>query len=184
MIRYYLDSNVFRVIKPTHRTHDAELLSLLNRLKGKVLFCYSDCHLDDLKNSEPLLRDLDLELIGGYVEDNYLSRDPISKQSTSYLATPLEAFNGKNYALYDQLLSTGFNRDLIFKDLDEANPLTSSLKGLLKTYFSLPISSIGNVADTSNYDAVQKAWLDKVVPGYNTTITLRDVMNGATAYKS
>lgn len=184
MIRYYLDSNVFRIIKPIHRTHDAELLNLLNRLKGKVLFCYSDGHLDDLKNSEPLLRNLDLELMGSYVEDNYLSRDPISKQSTSYLATPLEAFNGKNYALYDQLLSTGFNLDLIFKDLDEANPLTNSLKGLLKAYFSLPISAVGDVADTSNYDSVQKAWLDKVVPGYGPSMTLDALMNGATAYSS
>ena len=82
MIRYYLDSNIYRVLKPNHPSHDPDLLHFIKQLKSIGLFIYSDAHLDDLKESQESYRNQDLELMGEYVQDNYLSRDPIKK---SYL---------------------------------------------------------------------------------------------------
>jgi hypothetical protein len=52
MIRAYLDSNIFQVIKESHPYHQPGLRVAIDNLKDKLLYCFSDAHLADLKNSE------------------------------------------------------------------------------------------------------------------------------------
>ena len=51
MMRIYCDSNIYRYLNSAHPSHSAELLNLFEILKDKILFTFSDAHLDDLKDS-------------------------------------------------------------------------------------------------------------------------------------
>jgi hypothetical protein len=72
MLRIYLDSNVYRYIKPKHPSFNKDLNSLMDALAGELLFIYSGAHLDDLKTSVDPYRTEDLKLMEKYVNTNYL----------------------------------------------------------------------------------------------------------------
>ena len=104
MFRFYLDNNIFQLIKSPHPSFNQSLLNLMNELKGKVLFCFSDAHLEDLKGSVKSYRDEDLLLMEQYVGDNYFSTD-INQHFEIFLATPNEAYEGKNFSAVDDFFA-------------------------------------------------------------------------------
>ena len=79
MLRVYFDSNIFRALKKGNQ-FNKNLFEVTNSLKGKLVYCFSDAHLDDLKGSLEEYRKTDLSLMEDYVQDNYFSYNPISKK--------------------------------------------------------------------------------------------------------
>jgi hypothetical protein len=182
MLRVYCDSNVFRILKSTHPFHKKELHETFEVLREKLLFCYSDAHLDDLKESKSEYRDIDLEFMGGYVKDNYFSYDPIkSKQFECYLATPTAAFAGKDYDEAKRALENPFDFDHLTKYLDDT-PELKALSNVMNAYFDLPIAAFGSTFDNSKIDEKGKKWMEKIMPGYYPMMSLREFMNSVTPF--
>src|ERR671913_2123074 len=122
MLRVYFDSNIFRALKQGNQ-FNKNLFEATNNLKEKLVYCFSDAHLDDLKDSPEEYRRNDLLIMENYVQDNYFSYNPISKHFECLLATPQEAFNSKDYEAYDNAIKNPFDFDDIFKDIDESPEL-------------------------------------------------------------
>jgi hypothetical protein len=167
---------------PAHPYHKEELHETFEVLKDKLLFCFSDAHLDDLKESKPDYRDRDLEFMGRYVSDNYFSYDHIkSKQFECYLATPKQAFDGKDYDEAKRALENPFDFDHLTKGMDDSLEL-SALSKLMNAYFDLPISAFGVGFDTTVMDEKGNEWMEKIMPGYNHMMNLRDLMTSLTPF--
>lgn len=183
MHRVYCDSNVFRVIKPEHPYFSLELLKALSDLKDCLLFIFSDAHLDDLKNSRyKEKKDADLQLIGEYCKDNYFSYDHAKEKTLQiYLASPIEAFYSKDFKAAEKALSEPYDIDTLFDDLGN-DPNLQVLKGLMKSYFDLPISLFGNTIETSSFDGKTKSLYDKMLPGYSSDMSIGNFINSFMPY--
>ena len=182
MMRIYCDSNIYRYLNSAHPSHSAELLNLFEILKDKILFTFSDSHLDDLKDSVKEYAEKDLGLMGTYVKDNYFLHDLIKDKGTGpYLATPLEAFQGKDYDAYNKTLENPFDIDSLLSGLDEF-PEGKLMKDLLKTYYQLPIGALSGNLDTVTVDEKNKSLFDKLMPNYSPKMSLQDFMNGMWPY--
>ena len=70
MLRIYCDSNIFRIIKPSHPFYKPDLHGMLEELKDTFLFIFSEPHLDDLSDSIVSFRDEDLRVMEKYVHNN------------------------------------------------------------------------------------------------------------------
>lgn len=180
MLRVYCDSNIYRYLNPLHPSHNSDLLSFFKCLKDKMLFTFSDAHLDDLKDSVMEYAEKDLLLMGEYVKDNYFMHDFISKKRTSpYLATPLEAFKNKNYEAYRNVLENPFDLDSLFKEFDDI-PMGPMIKNLVKKIYDAPISIFG----TANKELTPRdqELMRKFSPNYHDTMTLNELMNDMWPY--
>ena len=144
-----------------------------------MLFSFSDAHLDDLKDSPRHYVEADLLLMGKYVNDNYFMHDLIREKKTiPYLATPIVAFNDKDYEAYDQVLKNPFDLDNLFKELDDT-PYTEVIKGALKSVYEMPLPHI-DIDDKSDLKA--KEFTDKVIPSYNENMNISDLMTDIWPY--
>jgi hypothetical protein len=177
MIRIYCDSNIYRYLNPKHPSYNNELKDVFDSLKGKMLFTFSDAHLDDLKGSPTELAEADLLRMGEYVDDNYFMHDLVTEKRTGpYLATPLEAFRGKNYNAYDQVFEDPFNIDKLF-DVFGDDEYAGALKDLLKLFYNVPISIWGNGFNTAIADPSSIQLFNKFSPNYNSEMTLGEFIN-------
>ncbi len=182
MIRVYCDSNIYRYLKQEHQSHSPELLDVFESLKDKMLFTFSDAHLDDLKDSILEYAEEDLLLMGKYVKDNYFMHDFIQDKATSpYLATPLEAFKGKDYDVYRKTLENPFDFDSLLGDLDDF-PEGKLVKQLMKSMFSLPIGALTGQHNTANISADGKDLISKMIPDYDPSMSLQEFMNSMWPY--
>jgi hypothetical protein len=170
------------MLKPEHPSFNRSLSDFLNDLKGKVLFIYSDAHLDDLRKSEKSFRDTDLKLMDTYVNDNQFSRDPIKKKFECRLATPFDAFYAMDNEAYDNIIANPFDIDSLFKDLD--GPEGELLRETFNSIMSTPINLYGVNFDKTKVGDEEKRILNKMIPGYSANMTLRDVMHGIMPYAS
>lgn len=185
MDRIYCDSNVFRILKPDHPFQKPELHNTFEELKDKFLFIFSDAHLDDLSESLADYRDKDLEFMGRYVMDNYFSFDHVKeKRFICYLATPKEAFEGKDYEAVRRFEKDPWNFDNLFPD-DPENPELNEINKLLKSYFELPILALGATDyDESKMDEKSKNFMNQVLPGYNSMMSMRELMESASPFSA
>lgn len=182
MLRIYCDSNVYRILMPSHRFHKKELDVAFEALKDKFVFCFSDAHLDDLKDSKPEYRDKDLEFMGKYVKDNYFYYNHIGKKGFEcYLATPGEAFAGKDYEAAQDALSNPLDIASLLEDADDSREVKMAVN-FLKSYFDLPIAALGGTIDTTLMDEKSKKWMDKILPGYNPFMSIKEMMNSMTPF--
>ncbi len=182
MVRVYCDSNVFRVLMPSHPYHKRELLATMQALKDIFIFCFSDAHLDDLKNSKEEYRNKDLEFMEQYVRNNYFSYNHVGEKGFNcYLATPKEAFAGKDYEAAKRVLADPFDIDHLFDGFDDT-PDVKMMSDLLKSYFSLPVAAFGNAIDTSAMDEKNKEWMNKIMPGYHPLMSIGDLMKSITPF--
>lgn len=171
-----MDSNVFRYVKPNHPSYNSELHSLIEELKDQVLFIFSDAHLDDLRNSSKQYKLNDLSLMGSYTKDNFFTRNPISNEVTCKLLNPLEADSLIDDDVYNTSLKNPFNFDDLLKDLDDSS-LGKAAKDLLNSVFNSSIASLGTELDTSNINDDNRHYFDKMFPGYDPNMSLKDFMN-------
>lgn len=177
MIRIYCDSNIYRYLKPGHPSYNPELTDVFEVLKDKMLFTFSDAHLDDLKNSDFKYAEQDLLLMGNYVKDNYFMHDFIDdKQTGPYLATPLEAFSGKDYNAYENTLNNPFDTDNLFNGLDDF-PQGKLMKQLMTSFLDMPVGLLSGQHSTADIKPSDKALLDKVFPNYNPMMSFRELMD-------
>jgi hypothetical protein len=177
MIRVYCDSNIYRYLNPKHPSYSSELKDVFDSLKGKMLFTFSDAHLDDLKDSQPEFAEADLLRMGEYVDDNYFMHDFVNEKRTGpYLATPLKAFKGKNYNAYDKVFENPFDIDKLFEEFSE-DDFTESLKGMLKSFYNLPVGIWGSGFNATITDPNSKQLFDKFSPNYNSEMTLGEFIN-------
>lgn len=184
MDRIYCDSNVYRILKPDHPYHKPELHMAFEDLKDKLLFIFSDAHLDDLSESLPDYRDRDLDFMGKYVKDNFFSFDHVSKKRFQcFLATPKEAFNGKDYTAVRKFERDPWNFDNLFPD-DPDMPELNALNKLLKSYFDLPIAALAPPIDTSSLDEKNKEWMDRILPGYHPGMSMRELMESMSGFSA
>lgn len=182
MIRVYCDSNIYRYLKQSHPSHSPELIDVFESLKDKMLFTFSDAHLDDLKDSILEYAEDDLVFMGKYVKDNYFMHDFIQDKARSpYLATPIEAFKGKGYDAYRNTLENPFDIDSLLGDLDDF-PEGKLMKQLMKSMFSLPIGALTGQYDTADISANGEDLIGKMIPDYNPTMSLQEFMNGMWPY--
>lgn len=182
MIRVYCDSNIYRYLKPEHPSFNKELLDLFEILKDKMLFTFSDAHLDDLKDAEVKYTEADLLLMGRYVKDNYFMHDFIKNKATSpYLATPLIAFKDKDYAAYNKALENPFDLDSLLGNMDDF-PEGKLLKDMMKSMFNMPIGTLTGNYVTPDIGAEGKEFINKMIPSYNPLMSLQDFMNSMWPY--
>ena len=181
MLRIYLDSNVYRYIKPKHPSDNKDLHSLMDELVGELLFIYSSAHLDDLKTSADPYRTEDLKLMEKYVNTNYFARDPIKNVTDSMYSTPIEAFSQIDYHAMDQILNNFDVDTVLFKDLDDRDD-SEAFKSLLKSVFDMPITAFGTQIDLTKIEGVHKEWFDKMIPNYSSNMSLKDFLNSVMLY--
>lgn len=98
MIRYYLDSQIFRYIKKSSPTFNQELYDTIESLKDKVVFLYSEAHLEDLAVSREEYRQIDLLHMEEYVDKNFISRDYVYNKTEFHRVTPVNAYEWKDYS--------------------------------------------------------------------------------------
>lgn len=172
MIRYYLDSNIYRLMKKEHPSHNPNLLETVDNLKDKVLFIFSDGHLDDLKNSVNPYRDSDLEFMGVYTKDNYYAVD-LDLELALYLADPLTAFNGKDYKAVDEFYSNPSKISNIFDQLGD-EPAIRQVKQLFHDFLNRPLSSLHPPVDLEKIDIEDRDLLSRLLPNYSTEMTVKE----------
>jgi hypothetical protein len=182
--RIYCDSNIFRIIKPSHPYYKDELCRCLNDVKDKFLFIFSEAHLDDLSHSEESFRNEDLGFMEKYVRDNYFTSNHVkNKEFETFLLTPVKAYATKDYAAAKRALRNPFDIDSLFEGLGDSPEL--KLAGdLMKAAFDLPVASLGNTIDTSDMDEKQKALFDKIMPGYTPSMSIKDFMRSISPYSA
>ncbi len=181
MLRIYLDSNVYRYIKPNHPSYNRELHSLMDELVGESLFIYSSAHLDDLKTSADPYRTEDLKLMEKYVNTNYFVRDPLKSITYLLYLNPVEAFSRIDYNAADKVL-TAFDIDtLLFKDLDDSD-YSKQIRLLLESVFNMPVSAFGPRIDLTKIEGGHKEWLEKMIPNYSPDISLKNFLNSVMPY--
>lgn len=183
MIRVYCDSNIYRYLNPKHPSFNLGLLDVFESLKDKMLFTYSDAHLDDLKNSPKNYAESDLLLMGNYVKDNYFMHDLVEKKQTGpYLATPIEAFNNKNYDTYNEVLNNNpFDTDSLFAGLGDFEG-GDLIKSLMKSFLDLPLMLAGNTLEPEKMTKEDREWFYKMSPNYKPTISIGDFMKDTWPY--
>ncbi len=182
MIRIYCDSNIYRYLNLKHPSFNIKLLEAFEALKDKMLFTFSDAHLHDLKDTPKHYAEADLLLMGDYVKDNYFMHDFITDKKTGpYLATPIEAFSSKNYAAYNQVLNNLFNIDGLLGGLDDFEE-GRLLKGMIKSFFNMPIMALGATMEPEKMDSKTKDWFEKFSPNYSPMMSLETFMNDMWPY--
>ncbi|MBT2561187.1 hypothetical protein J7E50_10125 [Pedobacter sp. ISL-68] len=147
-MRLYLDSNIYRQIRPGSRHLNIELLNAVESLRAVLLFVFSDAHLDDLSSSEASFREVDLMHMGEYVGNNYFSFDVVKKQDHFYLATPLEAYGSKDYEASRAIMEDPnrfLSEALEMEELKPLKPLFDSLLDLpfFDTFKDVPVIASG-----------------------------------------
>lgn len=174
MIRYYLDSNIYRFMKPEHPSHQPELRNTVDQAKGKVLFVFSDAHLVDLKNSINPYRDADLRFMEEYVEDNYFAVD-INLEFQCYLANPFSAFYSKDYQAAENIYKNFSAIADIFDQLGDI-PESPNFKYLFNAFLNRPLSFTRSLPDPEKMDSENKNLLFKIFPDFSADMTLQQLM--------
>jgi hypothetical protein len=173
MLRFYLDSNIFRATKPSSRNYTPILHNLLKDLKDKVLFVYSLAHLNDLRSSDKTNRDIDLQQMEEFVGDNYFTRDPIKNKFHCQLVNPITAYYAYDFE-NDSKVTNPFDLDSLFDDMED--PAAPMLKAVLNKLFDVPIRSFGGDHDPAQWNDVQRKMLEKMIPGYHPDMTIGSLM--------
>jgi hypothetical protein len=110
MVRIYFDKQIFSHLFKQEKAQYVKLLNQI-RIQKASLFCYSHAHLRDLKNDKTNIKYSELEFMDSIVNDNYLSYHAIEKNTSCYLARPLEAFADVEKETYDIDFSSIFDFD-------------------------------------------------------------------------
>ena len=92
MTRVYMDSNVFSNMKNKNHEKYEILNGELDKFKNNIAFVFSPAHIRDKTNDITDKKFDDFDFMKDFVIDNYISYHSVEKNSTFYLATPLEVF--------------------------------------------------------------------------------------------
>lgn len=169
-MRLYLDSNIYRQIRPGSKHMNQELLSTIEKLKDAFLFVFSEAHLNDLSSSEASFRQVDLAHMEEYVKNNYFHRDHIEKKDEISLATPSEAYSSIDFEVSKKILEdpNGFIEEAF--GLEEL----SSFQPLFKQLLDIPLF------DAAKQDPLLSANLQAMglSQEFSGISTIRDALKG------
>jgi len=182
MLRVYADSNIYRVLVPAHPSHSTDLKATFDALKDKLLFSFSEAHMDDLKNSiEEYIRK-DLAFMEQFVLDNYMAYDRVQSKSLQFwLKTPQQAFDQIDYAAAKSATTNPFDLSALasgFDDVPEAKVLITMLDKL----FDLPLYGFIPDFDVSKMDEKSALMMNKMISGFGSPMSLRQMMNSILPY--
>ncbi|WP_143151000.1 hypothetical protein [Chitinophaga sancti] len=159
------------MLKPTSKQYNQQIYEWLENVKKNTVIAFSEAHLDDLRNSEIVLRDQDLEFMEKYVGKLYMRYDYVNKKSVFEIATPLEAFQAQNYEIYDQALRAPLDVRASIADMDDF-PEKRILLNTIDHYLKLPISGISDAIYGSPYS------INKVKATNAPTVKLDELLVG------
>lgn len=169
-MRLYLDSNIYRQIRPGSKHMNQELLNAVEKLKDVFLFVFSDAHLNDLSNSEEIYREIDLAHMAEYVKNNYFHHDHIERTDKISLATPKEAYSSIDFEVSRKILEdpNGFIEEAF--GMEEL----SSLQPMFKQLLDMPLF------DTAKKDPILSNSLETLGLGqeFSGISTIRDALKG------
>lgn len=174
MIRIYCDKNIFSNIKEGKRNFNSALKILMDELRGKVLFTYSDAHHVDLSNSDKNYWHEDLELMEYYVGENYFVYNNAEKKTELLLAKPTQTFHDYDYNVMKQVQQDPLSLFNSISDEDDEFGFVKIAKGFLDKILDMPVQTFsGNSSENTEH---QNEMLRKYLPnGENST--MRDVFN-------
>lgn len=182
MLRVYCDSNIFRYVKPSHPSHNAALKKTMDEWKDKLVFCFSDAHIDDLKDSKQEYHEEDLGVIEGYTANNYFTWERVGqKQFKCYLATPAEVYANTDFEAYQNVMENPFDLTKILSGFEDS-PETQKAKEILNGWLNLPITALAPAIDTTIMDERTKERFNSMLPGYSPISTIGEMMKGMGAF--
>lgn len=186
MIRYYLDSNVYRYANTGSKNYKKEIRDVLTSLKEKILFTYSDSHLDDLSTSEDPFLTSDLESMEEFVHDNLFRHDIMKKDTSCLLVIPKEAYKDKDYS--NNSISSNVNPfDTVEKLLDDiqqddSTGLIKILADSLKQLMSIPMLDMSSIINNENIDDSTREMINKMFPSPKEYMSIKDVAENIFPY--
>jgi len=183
MIRIYCDSNVYRLLKPSSNQYNQIVFDYFQNIKQNAVMAFSEAHLDDLRTSVEAYRNEDLELMEKYTDNFFIQYNQISKEWDCLLATPQEAYNSQNYVAYDKALTSPFDFRNLIVDLGDF-PGKEQICEIMDTFLQTPLATLGHADMSMVSDDRNKLLMDRMVPGYNSDITIGAFMQNMQPYLS
>lgn len=173
MLRIYCDKNIFANIKESKSNFNSQLKSLMDELKDKMIFTYSEAHHSDLANSDQKYWDEDLELMSQYVKDHYFEYDVQKKNTECFLAEPKSSFYNIDFdARKNTIQSVTDLFDEVLEPMEDESPEMIIARNLLNNLLNLPMPNL--IPETA--DPKQKEYLKKFLPD-SENLTMRGMMN-------
>ena len=125
MIRIYFDTNVYASYKRDEKS--ALFGKLLRGVDDLYLICYSQAHLNDLAQDKSDKKNLDLQIIEKFCQNNFLQYNFQEDRIVNLLATPQEAY--EHFAPDKKLF-----RDLMTEAFDSISEI-GNLREILSSQF-------------------------------------------------
>lgn len=171
MERIYFDKQVFSYL---FKGEDATYQNLCNKLiqnKQNYIFQYSEALLLDLKTSDPIIREKELEFIESIVSNNFLYHNAQTHKTINQPIRPIDAFNSRSYDLENFSFSKLFD-DLVTEDMGKSE------RELIQTLKSLIINFKFNLFDETQLASIPEN-LKKIVPFTGKDMSIQDFMDRA-----
>lgn len=143
MIKIYIDSDVFRLLKNNHQ-YDGLKNKLIAKMNNLIYF-FSSAHIDDLSRDKTDKKYDDLEFMETFVGSNYLNLPYKEEYVCINKYTPIDAYNSRS-SIKDNPFDVFKNLDSLFdEDFLEKSPeakfLLDSFKNLLNSPLPLNLKS-------------------------------------------
>jgi len=124
-MRIYCDTNIFRLIKPSHSLYNSKLHADLESLKNSCVFVFSHTHIQEIIKSDINYHKEDLDILENFSEDNYWLHDSLKDHLKPYIATPNQVY--EDYSKPDKLTKYSGPYESIVNKLIEATTTLSKL---------------------------------------------------------
>ena len=163
MATVYCDTNIYSILfNKEHKFYSENLKNTFDDFKDVLTFIFSDAHLTDLNNSSEDYRNRQLTFMEKYVKDNYFTYLTNEKYSKYYLATPLEAYNGRDFKSYNDFFNTPFDINNLFKEFEGEEMYERLIKTIFDNIFNQPHQNLIPIPE--NADEKSLKFFDKVIP--------------------
>lgn len=182
MSRIYCDTNIYSIVfNKNHKSYTEDLKDTFESLKDKILFPFSEAHIMDLHNSLEEKRNEQLIFMKRYTKDNYFTYDVAEKELKCYLATPLEAYKGKDFDTYNNFMAYPFdiNNFMNFGEDDEFHETETIYKNTINLIFNQPFTNM--IPIPSNLDDKSLEFYNKFFP-QDKNLSLGELVNHAMNY--
>ncbi len=103
-MRVYFDKQVISYLFKQKEPKYVDLYEKLLKSKNYITFCYSQAHIEDLRNDKSDIKFDELNFMKELVDDNYICYNAIDKSTLPYLAFPIEAFS-EHENIFDHITS-------------------------------------------------------------------------------
>lgn len=169
MERIYFDKQVFSYLFKGEDAVYQNLYSKIIQNKQNYIYLYSEALLLDLKTSDPIIREKELQFIESIVENNFLCHNSQTNKTLSQSVSPINAFNSKSYDFNDFSFSKLFD-DLESEDMDE------DLRKIIQSFKSLITDLNFNLLDETMLATIPES-IRQIIPFTGKDMTIQDFMD-------